>query len=104
MPVLNRIIMRPKLFTSFEIQKNIQELNEWKLEENAISKKFQFENFIKAFTFMTGVALEAEKLNHHPSWQNNYNNVFISLKTDDVGGLTELDFSLAKKIDKIFNL
>ena len=50
---------------------------------------------------MTQVALEAEKLDHHPDWTNSYNKVLINLSTHDAGGLTELDFKLAKKIDKI---
>jgi 4a-hydroxytetrahydrobiopterin dehydratase len=50
---------------------------------------------------MTQVAFEAEKLNHHPEWKNVYNSVSITLNTHDAGGITELDFKLADKINKL---
>ena len=74
----------------------------WKLEENSIAGEFNFKNFIEAFSFMTHVAFEAEKMNHHPNWQNVYNKVVIRLNTHDAGGLTDLDFELAAKIDRIY--
>lgn len=93
--------MSPKVYTKSEIRENLMPLKEWKIKNDALYKDFEFKNFIKAFTFMTQVALEAEKLNHHPDWKNNFNLVSISLQTHSAGGLTELDFKLAKKIDKI---
>ncbi|NEW84692.1 MAG: hypothetical protein GZ094_20315 [Mariniphaga sp.] len=51
---------------------------------------------------MTTVALEAEKLNHHPDWSNSYNKVSISLTNHEAKGITQLDFDLASTIDKIF--
>ena len=77
----------------------------WQLEENgkeAITKSFLFTNFIQAFAFMTQVALNAEKMNHHPEWYNCYNRVKITLTTHDVQGLTKADFKLANVIDKIY--
>lgn len=50
---------------------------------------------------MTRAALAAEKLDHHPDWTNVYNTVSIRLNTHDAGGLTDLDFRLARKIDRI---
>jgi 4a-hydroxytetrahydrobiopterin dehydratase len=93
--------MKAKPYTKSEIREQIMPLKEWKVKNDALYKEFEFKNFIKAFTFMTQVALEAEKLNHHPDWKNSFNLVQISLQTHDAGGLTELDFKLAKKIDKI---
>lgn len=57
---------------------------------------------MEAFSFMTAIALEAEKLDHHPDWSNVYNNVRISLNTHDAKGITTLDFDLANKIDNVF--
>ncbi|XP_040827960.1 pterin-4-alpha-carbinolamine dehydratase 2 isoform X1 [Ochotona curzoniae] len=54
----------------------------------------------KAFGFMTRVALQAEKMNHHPEWFNVYNKVQITLSSHDCGGLTQRDVKLAKFIDK----
>lgn len=93
--------MRPKVYTSGEIAENLLAIHNWELEGSAIRKEFKFKDFIEAFGFMTQVALEAEKLNHHPDWKNTYNKVSITLNTHDAGGLTELDFKLAKQIDKI---
>ncbi len=66
---------------------------------DAIAKRFTFTNFRHAFTFMTEVAFEAEKLDHHPEWTNVYNRVDIVLATHSVDGLSILDEKLARKID-----
>ena len=68
---------------------------------DAITKKFEFADFIEAFGFMTRSALVAEKLNHHPEWFNVYKNVEVTLSTHDAGGLTELDIRLAEAMDKL---
>lgn len=75
----------------------------WTNENNKLKKQFIFENFKDAFSFMTRVAFEAEKMNHHPEWTNVYNRVMVSLSTHDAGDVvTEKDEKLAKAIDKIF--
>jgi len=76
--------------------------NNWIFEENSLKRNFMFEDFIEAFDFMQKIAIEAEKINHHPSWSNTYNKLEIILTTHDTGGISELDFKLAKKIDSIF--
>ena len=75
--------------------------NDWKIVDNrdAISKKFKFKYFIKAFSWMTSVAIIAEKMDHHPEWANVYNTVEVTLTTHSVGGLTKLDLTLARKMD-----
>ena len=70
-------------------------------ERDAISKTFQFRNFVEAFGFMTRTAIWAEKFRHHPEWFNVYNRVDVVLTTHDVGGLSELDIKLAKKMDQL---
>lgn len=74
----------------------------WNIKDKFIHKEFMFKNFIDAFSFMTSVALEAEKANHHPNWENVYNKVLISLSTHDADGLTKKDFDLAAKIDDAY--
>lgn len=69
----------------------------------AISQEFRFKNFRAAFSFMTEVALLAEKADHHPEWSNVYNCVSIRLTTHDASGLTQKDISLANAIDEILN-
>lgn len=72
----------------------------WTEKDNTLYRKFSFSNFSEAFAFMTRVALEAEKMDHHPLWQNVYNTVEIWLSTHDAGNtVTEKDHQLAKKID-----
>lgn len=73
---------------------------DWQKTNNALYKKFEFANFSQAFAFMTRVAIEAEKRNHHPLWTNVYNTVEIWLSTHDAGDtITELDYQLALAID-----
>ncbi|SUZ54606.1 uncharacterized protein METZ01_LOCUS7460 [marine metagenome] len=76
--------------------------NNWIIEENSLKRNFVFEDFVETFHFMEKVAKQAEKMNHHPSWSNTYNKLQIILTTHDIGGISELDFKLAKKIDSIF--
>ena len=72
----------------------------WKEVNNSLYQKFTFKDFSEAFAFMTRVALEAEKLNHHPRWTNVWNTVEIWLNTHDAGDtITDKDRQLAKKID-----
>jgi 4a-hydroxytetrahydrobiopterin dehydratase len=74
-------------------------LKNWAFEENTIKRDFKFKTFVEAFSFMTAIALEAEKMDHHPDWSNGYNKVSITLTTHSSKGITQLDFDLAGKID-----
>ena len=74
----------------------------WNEENNKLYRKFQFKNFSEAFAFMTRVALQAEKMDHHPLWTNVYNTVEVWLSTHDAGDIvTDKDRQLAKKIDAL---
>ncbi len=74
----------------------------WAEKNNALYKKFEFKNFSEAFAFITRVAIEAEKMNHHPLWTNMYNSLEIWLSTHDAGDVvTDKDYLLAKKIDAL---
>ncbi len=89
--------------TKPEIQENLDLIDPgWSYEGDFIKKEFQFKNFVQAFGFMTAIASEAEKMNHHPNWENVYNKVNISLSTHDAGGVSLKDFELASRIDKIY--
>lgn len=77
-------------------------MSNWKEENNALHRSFEFKDFSEAFAFMTRVALAAEKMDHHPDWKNVYNKVTIKLNTHDAGDIvTEKDHKLAKIIDKL---
>lgn len=74
----------------------------WQETDNKLYKKFQFKNFSEAFAFMIRVALAAEKMDHHPKWTNEYNQLEIWLSTHDAGDVvTEKDKKLAKIIDQL---
>lgn len=72
-------------------------------QENHLYAEFKFVDFRQAFAFMTEVAFEAEKLNHHPDWSNVWNTVSIKLNTHDAGNtVTDKDRKLAAAIEKIY--
>ena len=72
----------------------------WTNDNNVLYKKFEFKNFSEAFAFMTRVAIEAEKMDHHPKWTNVYKTVEIWLSTHDAGNIiTDKDTKLAAIID-----
>jgi 4a-hydroxytetrahydrobiopterin dehydratase len=73
----------------------------WTIKDKFLHREFLFKDFVDAFSFMTAVALLAEKLAHHPNWNNVYNKVIIDLNTHDASGITTKDFGLAKAIDKL---
>ena len=85
-----------------EIQDRIKDIDSvWLLKGKFIHREILFKDFIQAFSFMTAVAIIAEKSNHHPNWKNIYNKVDITLITHDDEGLTDKDFKLAKEMDQI---
>lgn len=88
-------------FTENKINEALQALEDWKAASNAksITKSFKFRDFNAAFSFMTRVALLAEKMNHHPEWFNVYNKVDVTLTTHDAGGVTEKDIKMAGKMN-----
>lgn len=74
----------------------------WTETDNKLYKAFTFKDFLQAFSFMTRVALLAEKLNHHPTWKNEWNKVEIWLSTHDAGDIvTDKDKEFAAEIDRL---
>ena len=91
-----------KKLTVQEQKVAIAKLKGWKTVKgrNAISKTFEFKNFNQAFSWMTAMALHAERMDHHPEWFNVYNKIIVTLSTHDVGGISKLDIKLAKLMDR----
>lgn len=71
----------------------------WEIGGEKLRKTFVFKNFIEAFGFMAKAALAAEKMNHHPEWRNVYKTVEVDLTTHEAGGITQLDFDLAARME-----
>jgi len=92
-----------KKLSEKEINEKLESLEGWSYADNSIQTSFEFENFKEAFTLMTRIAFEAEAQQHHPDWNNVYNQLEISLSTHDADGVTEKDFKLAKAIEAIVN-
>ena len=86
-----------------QLDKFLKDNPSWILENKTIKKEFIFDNFVDAFGFISKVALLSEKMDHHPNWQNTYNNVKIELTTHDIDGVTINDINLAESIDKLIN-
>ncbi|MGV8107188.1 MAG: 4a-hydroxytetrahydrobiopterin dehydratase [Nitrososphaerota archaeon] len=89
-----------KKLSGNELDETVKSLSGWELKDGKLQKSFKFSNFIEAFGFMTRIALEAEKINHHPEWSNVYNVVTVKLSTHDAGGITDYDIKLANIIDR----
>ena len=84
-----------------DIANRLPEVPGWELIDGKLQRTFTFDDFVQAFGFMSSVALLAESMNHHPDWSNVYHQVTIGLNTHDVGGISQFDFDLAKKINAL---
>jgi len=85
-----------------EVQEKLSALPNWSVRGGKLYRELSFPNFVEAFGFMTSVALVAERMDHHPEWSNVYGRVVIELTTHDVGGISEHDFELARKIEALY--
>ncbi|MBI1253411.1 MAG: 4a-hydroxytetrahydrobiopterin dehydratase [Hyphomonas sp.] len=82
----------------------LKALKGWKApdgERDAIHKAYKFADFKTAFAFMSGAALKAEQMDHHPEWFNVYNKVEVTLTTHDADGVTQKDLELAGFMDQL---
>ena len=84
-----------------EIRRRLERLPGWSLRDGKLRREFTFPDFVRAFAFMSGAALRAEAMGHHPEWFNVWNRVEVTLSTHDAGGLTERDLKLAEAMDRI---
>ncbi len=94
--------MRPSKMADQEIRNNLANVPGWEMIDGKLHRSFKFENFSRAFGFMSSLALVAEAKNHHPEWSNVYNRVVIDLQTHDAGGITALDFEPAAAANDLY--
>ena len=95
--------MEPYLLKAEELKELVVRIPGWEINDGQIQRELNFSNFIEAFSFMTKIALICEKYNHHPNWENVYSKVKIRLSTHDLGGISNLDQTLASEINKVFD-
>ena len=95
--------MKPYLLQNGALKELFAKIPGWKIKSNLIEREFNFANFLEAFSFMTKVALICEKYNHHPNWENVYSKVIIKLTTHDLGGISNLDQTIASEINSIYD-
>lgn len=79
-----------------------QHLKNWAFEDNKLHRELTFGTFVQAFSFMTAVALEAEKADHHPDWSNSYNKLSIFLTSHSANGVTQADLDLAVIVNSLY--
>ena len=90
-----------ELLNETSIKEKLGDLTDWELDGNSLRRIKKLKNFVEAIAFVNKLVEPAEAANHHPDISISYNKVTINLTTHDAGGLTSLDFSLAKAIDQI---
>lgn len=74
----------------------------WTHEGHVLRKRFTFRTFPEAISFITRIAFEAERLDHHPELRNVYGTVDVGLTTHDAGNrVTQKDVELAQRIESI---
>ncbi|MDO5835897.1 MAG: 4a-hydroxytetrahydrobiopterin dehydratase [Methanobacterium sp.] len=93
----------PQLLSGKEIEQNSSQLDNWSvLEKRYLVSVFEFSDFLNALEFTVKVGLIAEEMQHHPEINLSWGKVALEITTDDLGGLTELDFLFARKVNKLF--
>ncbi len=92
-----------RLLSPAELEAALAERPEWLLsgDGTAIVKTFTFADFSAAFSFMTRVAMIAERMDHHPDWSNSWSKVVIRLSTHSAKGLTAADLEFAGAVDHV---
>ncbi|MFL6583169.1 MAG: 4a-hydroxytetrahydrobiopterin dehydratase [Chthoniobacterales bacterium] len=90
-----------ELIKADELKNRMKKIPEWELEKKHIERTFEFDDFSEAIDFIDGVAEVAEDEEHHPDIDIRYNKVRLVLSTHSKGGITDLDFALAERIDTL---
>ena len=92
---------RPSRLADAEVARRVAKLPAWTHSGDTITRTFAFKGFPESVVFVTRLVAPAEALDHHPDVDVRFNKVTVTLSTHSVGGLTELDFDLAGKIDEL---
>ncbi len=83
-----------------QLEAALAELPGWSIDNGKLHKVFKFKSFARAMGWMMSVAIQADKMDHHPEWGNVYSRVTVHLVTHDLGNrISNLDVALAKKME-----
>ena len=93
--------MSPEKLSPAEIERRLQSLPDWVVDQHKLYRQFVFRDFVEAFGFISRVALLAEAMNHHPDLGISWNKVTVAITNHAEGGLTEKDFELAGKVQSL---
>ncbi len=100
-PGVTRVPVMADLIKAEELKNRLKKIPEWELEKKHIERTFEFDDFTECIDFVNAVAEVAEDEEHHPDIDIRYNKVRLILSTHSKGGLTDLDFGLAERIDTL---
>jgi 4a-hydroxytetrahydrobiopterin dehydratase len=89
--------------TPEQVKPMLKGLDGWALEDGAIAKTYQFRNYFETMAFVNAAAWVSHREDHHPDLLVGYNRCRVSYVTHAIGGLSENDFILAAKIDRVRN-
>ena len=100
---------RPQKLSEEEVQAGLRTLDSWTLDlsipgQGKLYREYKFKDFVTAFAFMSRVAEAAEEANHHPEWFNVYSTLRVHLTTHDAGGISQLDFDLARRMEELLEV
>ena len=89
------------LLSDEEIESQLDDLEGWARDGDAIRKEFKLDDFKGSVDFVNRLTPLAEEMNHHPDLSISWNKVAVSISTHSEGGLTANDFELASRIDSL---
>ena len=89
-------------FNARQIKLHLQAVPGWSQRAHTIGRTFKFEGFLESIDFVNRIAKRAQKVNHHPDMEIQFDQVTLTLSTHDEGGITEKDFTLARQCDEVF--
>ncbi|GAA3441574.1 4a-hydroxytetrahydrobiopterin dehydratase [Planomonospora venezuelensis] len=89
------------LLDDSEVRRLLAGVPQWRREGDEIRRTVTAPDFPTAIRVVDEIAVEAEKLNHHPDIDIRWRTLHLALTTHDAGGLTGADFTLAARIDEI---
>lgn len=93
--------MERNKLTTEEIAVALANVDGWKASNDRLKRRFAFSNFAESLVFVNKVGAAAESMDHHPDIKMGWGYAEIEITTHDRGGITDVDFELARKIDKL---